>query len=111
MSNSIKTRNLEKESRYLFFSKFVTFMITATLLWFVLPVIVPITNKMGIRNTLFLNYICGFVSLYFMFLLEKYSVVISGLYEKNLINTLSVIYTFVVMCIINAILFMSFGKL
>ena len=110
MSNSIKTRNLKKESRYLLFSNFVTFIITATLLWFVLPVIVPITNKMGIRNTLFLNYICGFISFCFMFLLEKYSVVISGLYEKNLINTLSVIYTFVIMCIINAILFMSFER-
>ena len=111
MINTIKTRNLKKESRYLFFANFITFILTATLLWLAIPLIVPISDKLGIRNTLFLNYISGIVTLYFMYLLEKYSVVISGLYEKNLINFLSVMYSFVVMCLINAVLFLSYERL
>ena len=111
MNMTIKTRNLKNESRHLFMANAFLMVFTGVLLWLVLPFVIPITEEMGVRNTLFLNFVSGMGSIYFMFLLEKYSVVISGLYEKNLINFLSILYTFVIMCLVNALLFMSFERL
>lgn len=76
-----------------------------------LPVSFGDLKKFGIKNILFLNVLFSAMVVFFMYFLEKYSVVISGLYEKILINFLSVIYSFVILSFINLILFRSTGRL
>ncbi len=75
--------------------------------WAVLPECGPI----GVRNMIFLNmvYVCGMLC--FMHWLEKYSDLISGLYEKTVSTALSSIYMFAVTALINLLMFGSAVRL
>ncbi len=75
--------------------------------WAVLPECGPI----GMRNMIFLNmvYVCGMLC--FMHWLEKYSDLISGLYEKTVSTALSSIYMFAVTALINLLIFGSAVRL
>ena len=116
MSSKIKTRNLKAESRHLIFMNVIICFAISVGLWIAtmegfLPVSFKDINRFGHKNILFLNvFFAGGVVL-FMYFLEKYSVVISGLYEKILINFLSILYTFVILSFINLIIFRSLGRL
>ncbi len=116
MSSKIKTRNLKTESRHLFFMNVIVCLVVSFGLWVAalkgfLPVSANDINHFGLKNILFLNVFFAGGVVFFMYYLEKYSVVISGLYEKILINFLSILYTFVILSFINLIIFRSLGRL
>ena len=97
----MKTRNMRTEGKYSLLVNGAVLLITAALSWLVVPGHGPI----GMRSMIFLNLIdvCGMMC--FMWSLEKYSALISGLYEKTVSTVLSAIYMFAIMCIINLVLF------
>lgn len=103
----MKPRNMRSEGKYNFLLNCAVLFIAAALFWLVMPEHGPI----GARSMLFLNliYICGIMA--FMWALEKYSALISGMREKAVSTILSAIYTFVVMCAINLILFSELARL
>ena len=116
MSSKIKTRDLKSESRHLFFMNVIICLAVSVGLWFAaikgfLPVSFGDITHFGVKNILFLNVFFAAGVVFFMYFLEKYSVVISGLYEKILINVLSVLYTFVILSFVNLIIFRSLGRL
>ena len=116
MSSKIKTRNLKSESRHLIFMNVIICFAISVGLWIAamegfLPVSFKDINQFGLKNILFLNVFFAGGVVFFMYFLEKYSVVISGLYEKILINFLSILYTFVILSFINLIIFRSLGRL
>ena len=116
MSSKIKTRNLKSESRHLIYMNVIICLAISVGLWIAavegfLPVSFKDINQFGLKNILFLNVFFAGVVVFFMYFLEKYSVVISGLYEKILINFLSILYTFVILSFINLIIFRSLGRL
>ena len=107
MSKNIKVRNMRNEYRYEFFWNFIVIlgvMVISELLF-------PMAGPIGGRTMAVLYFIDGCVTLLFMYWLEKYTVTISGMYEETVINILSNIYTFIIMCFINLIFFMSKDKL
>ena len=99
--NKTKTRSLKSENRSFMLMNFGLLIILATVLWLT----VPLQPFIGIRNELILNFMfsCGIMC--FTTALEKYSVIISGIKEKFVINVLSTLYTFICMCIVNLLLF------
>lgn len=103
MKNHIKTRNLKVESRYAFMNNLTLLLIISAIICFSFPH----SANVGMRNTAFLGALSVGMTMFFMKLLEKYSVVISGIYEKNLITILSSFYTFCIMSAINLLLFLS----
>ncbi len=107
MSKNIKVRNMRNEYRYSFVWDFIVLLAVLLLGEFSLPMSGPI----GIRSMVVLYAIDGGLTLLFMYLMEKYAVAISGLYEKTVINILSNIYTFFIMSFVNLIFFTSMDKL
>lgn len=106
MSKNIKVRNMRNEYRYSFVWDFIVLLAVLILGEISLPVSGPI----GIRTMVVLYAIDGGLTLLFMYLMEKYAVAISGLYEKTVINILSNIYTFFIMSFINLVFFTSMDK-
>ena len=106
MSKNIKVRNMRNEYRYSFVWDFIVLLAVLLLGDFFLPMSGPI----GIRSMIVLYAIDGGLTLLFMYLMEKYAVAISGLYEKTVINILSNIYTFFIISFINLIFFASMDK-
>lgn len=106
MSKNIKVRNMRNEYRYSFVWDFIVLLGVLLLGEFFLPASGPI----GIRSMIVLYAIDGGLTLLFMYLMEKYVVAISGLYEKTVINILSNIYTFFIVSFINLIFFTSMDK-
>ena len=106
MSKNIKVRNMRNEYRYSFVWDFIVLLAVLLLGDFFLPMSGPI----GIRSMIVLYAIDGGLTLLFMYLMEKYAVAISGLYEKTVINILSNIYTFFIISFINLIFFTSMDK-
>lgn len=107
MSANVKVRNMRNEYRY----SFLWNMLAVFVVLCVGNLITPETGPIGIRTMVVLHLIDGGMTLMFMYWLEKYTITISGLYEKNVITILSNIYTFVVICLINLIFFTSKSKL
>ena len=103
----MKPRNMRSEGKYNFLLNCAVLLSIAALFWLVMPERGPI----GSRSMLFLNavYVCGLMG--FMWALEKYSALISGMREKAVSTILSAIYMFVVMCAINFILFNESARL
>ena len=106
MPKNIKVRNMRNEYRYSFVWDFIVLLAVLLLGEFSLPMSGPI----GIRSMIVLYAIDGGLTLLFMYLMEKYAVAISGLYEKTVINILSNIYTFFIISFINLIFFTSMDK-
>ena len=106
MSKNIKVRNMRNEYRYSFVWDFI--VLFAVLL--LGEICLPMSGPIGIRSMVVLYAIDGGMTLLFMYLMEKYAVAISGLYEKTVINILSNIYTFFVVSFINLVFFTSMDK-
>ena len=107
MTRKTKIRNSKTESKILFLYNLIILLLIAT----IITVTVPHEAKVGIRNTTALNFISAVIAIIFMYVLEKYSIVISGLYEKNLITVLSILFTFVIMSLFNLMFFISKERL
>ena len=103
MENKIKIRNLKAESKYLFLMNTIIVTLLAVFVFF----IYPYSSEIGIRNTGALEIISVVSLVFFMRVLEKYSILISGLYEKILITVLSSGFTFVILSMINLCFFRS----
>jgi len=101
MSKNIKVRNMRNEYRYEFFWNFIVILCVML----ISEILFPMSGPIGGRTMAVLYFIDGCVTLLFMYWLEKYTVTISGMYEETVINVLSNIYTFLVMCFINLIFF------
>ena len=81
MSGEIKTRNMRNKYIHSFLCDL---LITAVIM--VLAVIVlPAAGSIGPKNMIAFRIVEGGLMLYFMYLLEKYSITISGYYECALI--------------------------
>lgn len=102
-----KVRDIRNEHKYSFFWNFAVVFIILVAAGFVFPQCGPI----GRRTMTALYLFDGALMFCFMVTLEKYTVTISGLYEKLVITLLSSAYTFIVMCLINLIFFSSAERL
>ena len=92
MCKNIKVRNMRNEYKYSLVWNFViVFMVSMAAL-----LVLPESGPIGKRSMLVLYLLDGTIMFSFMFLLEKYTVTISGVYEKGVITILSSLYTFVI---------------
>ena len=107
MSENLKVRNIRNEYRHSFIWNLVVLATIVIAAIFIMPQSGPI----GARTMLVLYMLDGGIMLMFMCILEKYTVTISGLYEKLVISILSALYTFVIMGIFNLLFFTSRSKL
>lgn len=106
MSKEKRIRKMRNESRTSFLADLLICLIVAIGAVFVFPKSGPIGGR-----TMFALFATDMLlMLWFMYLLEKYSVMISGLYEKTLITVLSALFTFSIVCVVNLIFFMSYEK-
>ena len=106
MSKKVKVRNMRSECKYSFMWDFFILLVVLLLGNFFCPVSGPI----GARTLIVLYAIDGGLTLFFLYIMEKYAVTISGLYEKTVINILTNIYTFVIVSFINLVFFKSMDK-
>ena len=106
MSKKVKVRNMRSEGKYSFMWDF--FVLLGVML--LGKVFFPISGAIGYRSLIVLYAIDGGLTLFFLYIMEKYAVTISGLYEKTVINVLTNIYTFVIVSFINLIFFRSMDK-
>lgn len=97
----MKTRNMRAEGRRNAHINFIVLAAAAAAAYVILPEHGPI----GTRSMLLLNILCVCGFLGFMLALEKYSALISGLYEKTVSTVLSAVYMFVIMAAINFVMF------
>ena len=107
MTEQRRVRSGSTEQKYAFFLNAVVVMVLLAAAVLLLPQSGPI----GPRTMVVLYALDGVMTLALMYLLEKYTVAISGLYEKFLITVLSCIYTLGLMCLINGIFFTSKERL
>lgn len=107
MTTELKVRNMRNEYIYSFIWNLIIILVAASAAVYIMPT----CGAIGMRSMSALYITDCVIMLTFMYLLEKYSVTISGLYENFLITLLSAIYTFVVMCVINLIFFTEQQKL
>ena len=106
MAKELKVRKIRNENRMSFvFDFFVAFLISV-----ISVIILPECGPIGGRTMFALLLFDVLLMMEFMYLLEKYSVMVSGLYEKTLITVLSSLYTYVIVCFINLVFFMSYEK-
>ena len=107
MSKELKVRNIRNEYRHSFIWNLIVIAVIMTLA----AIILPSTGPIGTKNMIVLCVIEGGLMMGFMYLLEKYTITISGYYERSLIAVLSSGFTFAIMCLINLLLFSSVEKL
>ncbi len=107
MQDRRRVRNGRSEQKDTFLLNFLAVFTALASAW----LLVPESGPIGPRNMAALYALDGILTLAFLYLLEKYTVTVSGLYEKFLITTLSCIYTFGLACLVNAIFFASREKL
>lgn len=107
MSKEFKVRNIRNEYRQSFIWNLIVIAVIMTLA----AIILPSTGPIGPKNMIVLCVIEGGLMMGFMYLLEKYTITISGYYERSLIAVLSSGFTFAIMCLINLLLFSSVEKL
>ena len=106
MSKKVKVRNMRSECKYSFMWDFFV-LIMVLLLG---EVFFPVSGPIGFRSLIVLYAIDGCLTLFFLYIMEKYAVTVSDLYEKTVINILTNIYTFVIVSFINLIFFNSMDK-
>lgn len=107
MHTKPKTRNLQKERRCIFlFDLLVIFAVLATAYR-----ILPQSGPIGARSMATLFIADGILTMGFMYLLEKYKITVTDLYEQIVITVLSCIYTFVIVCVVNWVFFTAKNKL
>ena len=82
-------------------------LVIAVAAWLMFPAHGPI----GTRNMLVLNLVYGVGTLWFMWALEKYAAMITGLYEKIVSSTLAAVYMLAVMVLLNLSLFGDWFRL
>ena len=92
MNQNIKKRVFRKENRVDCFINILLLLLVAGVMLFVLPELAYVGNRASAAVAL----LQGGMILGFMYVLEKYSIMISGLREKILINILSCIYSLVI---------------
>ena len=107
MLKKVKVRNLQHEQRYAFLLNFLIIFIILAVSDFILPQSGPI----GTRSMAVLYMMDGILTLSFMYLLEKYTITSTDLYEQAVITVLSSIYTCVIASTVNLIFFTSLVKL
>ncbi len=107
MDSEIKTRNLRNEGRYTLCVNAAVLFAVAVAAFAVCPEFGPI----GHRTMITFDAIYAVLSVFFMYLLEKYTVSVSGLYEKTVITTLSGLYSFIVMSVLNLLFFTEWMKI
>ena len=107
MLKKVKVRNLQHEQRYAFLLNFLIIFIILAVSDFILPQSGPI----GMRSMAVLYMMDGILTLSFMYLLEKYTITSTDLYEQAVITVLSSIYTCVIASTVNLIFFTSLVKL
>ena len=107
MSKKVNVRNMRNEYRYEFLCNFLVIFF----LMLVSGLLFPMSGPIGGRTMAAMYIADGCITLLFMYWLEKYTITISGMYEEAVINVLSNVYTFIVMCFINLIFFTSKNKL
>lgn len=107
MKNKQKVRSLRNEHRYALLLNFLIISVILAATYYILPISGPI----GTRSMAALYIIDGIITLAFMYLLEKYTITATSLYEQVLITALSCIYTFIAVSMINLIFFTSQTKL
>lgn len=102
-----KTRNLRNERRCVFLlNLLIIFVILAAA-----DLILPESGAIGMRSMATLYIINGVLTIVYMWLLEKYAITATDLYEQFVITALSGIYAFAIVSIINLIFFTSRSKL
>lgn len=106
MSGNVKVRNMRNEYLYSFMWDFITIFV----ILLIGELLLPMTGPIGGRTMLVLYAIDLGITMYLMYLMEKYAVTISGVYEKAVINVLSSIYTLFILCAINLFFFTSLDK-
>ena len=101
MRDKVKVRNMRTERKWGFLTELTMLAVLGTVAWLILPEHGPI----GMRTMLMLDalYVCS--SMFFMYVLEKYAVIVSGMWEKVVINVLASVYTLVIMLLLNLIFF------
>lgn len=107
MSKEIRVRNMRNEYRY----SFIWDLIVTVAVMALAVIILPTAGPIGIKNMIALHIVEGGLMMFFMHLLEKYSITVSGYYECSLIAVLSSGFTLVIMCLVNLLFFMSLEKL
>ena len=106
MSVNRKVRNMRNEYVY----SFVWNLLAIFTVLFIGEIIFPNVGPIGGRTMLTLYIIDGGFTLLFMYWMEKYTTIISGVYEKSVISVLANLYTFCIMILINLIFFTSLTK-
>lgn len=101
VEKNLKKRNFRHENRTALFVDFVLLMAIAL----VAALLAPAQAMIGERLQLAVSGIHGVMSLLFMVVLEKYSIMISGRYERTLINLLSAIYSLVLLTFFKLLFF------
>lgn len=105
--SQIKVRNYQSEARHEFLWNLIACLPVLAAAMYLLPD----SGSIGHRNMLAMFIADGVLTMAFMYLLEKYSITQSGLYESIVITVLSSIYTFVIVCAVNLFFFMQSEKL
>ena len=106
MGDMRKVRNMRTERKWNAFTDIVLLGVIAAAAWLILPAHGPI----GSRTMLTLDMFFVSSMMFFMWSLEKYAVIVSGMWEKAVINILASIYTLVIMLILNIILFKDVAR-
>lgn len=102
-----KVRNLRNERRFIFlFNLLIIFIILSAA-----NLILPESGAIGNRSMTTLYAVNGVLTIVFMWLLEKYAITATDLYEQFVITSLSCIYAFAIVSIINLVFFTSKNKL
>ena len=101
MREMTKTRNIRTERKWGFLTDLVMLAVICAAAWLILPEHGPI----GMRTMLLLDALHVCLLLFFMYVLEKYAVIVSGMWEKTTINVLAEVYTLVLMLLLNLIFF------
>ena len=107
MSRTAKVRNMRNEYRHSFIWNFVVIFALMALAFFILPE----TATIGYKNMIAMHVIEGLFMMWLMYILEKYSITISGYYERTLIAVLASGFTLIIMCLANLMFFASVEKL
>lgn len=103
----VKTRKMRNEYKMTFMWNVIALILTVGIAYLLLPD----ADEIGTKNMFILFAADGAMMLTFMYLLEKYTITVSGLYEHFLIALLSSLYSFVLISAVNLILFTSTAKL
>lgn len=107
MKRNVKTRNFVLEAKFNALIDALVMLFIILCAWLALPE----TGPIGYRTMAIMNLCDVAITFMFMYLFEKYEITLSGLYEKNVINVLSAVYSFIITSIVNVLFFTSMPRL